>query len=40
VLHITADGLYQFKRARATYDDFLAVLHTYYALESVKKALA
>jgi len=39
VLHVTKDGLYEFKRARATYDDFLAILHTYAALERVKEAL-
>jgi hypothetical protein len=39
VIHVTADGLYQCKRAKATYDDFLAVLRTYNALASVKEAL-
>jgi hypothetical protein len=39
VLHVTADGLYEFKRAKATYDDFLAIRHTYAALERVKGAL-
>lgn len=39
VLHVTKDGLYEFKRARATYEDFLAILHTYRTLQSVKEAL-
>lgn len=39
VLHITKDGLYEFKRARATYDDFLAILHTYRTLQGVEEAL-
>lgn len=39
VLHVTKDGLYEFKRARATYDDFLAILATYHALQRVEEAL-
>jgi len=39
VLHVTASGHYEFKQAKATYDDFLAVLRTYKALEGVKEAL-
>lgn len=39
VLHVTKDGLYEFKRARATFDDFLAILHTWRTLRSVEEAL-
>lgn len=39
VIHVTKDGLYEFKRARATYDDFLAILRTYHALARVEEAL-
>lgn len=39
VLHVSEHGVYQFKRARATYEDFLAILHTYHALERVAEAL-
>lgn len=39
VLHVTKDGLYEFKRARATYDDFLAILHTWHTLNGVEEAL-
>jgi hypothetical protein len=39
VLHVTKDGLYEFKRARATYENFLDVLRVYRTLESVKEAL-
>lgn len=39
VLHVTKDGLYQFKRARATFEDFLAVLRVHHTLESVKEAI-
>lgn len=31
VIHVTMHGLYEFKRARATYEDFLAILRTYHA---------
>lgn len=33
VLHLTALGVYEFKRAKATYEDFLAILRTYHAVE-------
>jgi hypothetical protein len=39
VIHLTMHGLYEFKRARATYEDFLAILHTYHALQRVEEAL-
>jgi hypothetical protein len=39
VLHVTKDGLYQFKMAHAKYEDFLAILHTYNTLLSVEEAL-
>jgi hypothetical protein len=39
VLHVTKDGLYEFKRAQAKYEDFLAILHTYNTLISVEEAL-
>ncbi len=39
VLHVTEHGLYEFKRARATYEDFLAILHTYHALARTEEAL-
>ena len=39
VLHLTPHGLYEFKRARASYEDFLAILATYHALERVEEAL-
>lgn len=39
VLHVTKDGLYEFKRARAKYEDFLAILHTHNTLISVEEAL-
>jgi hypothetical protein len=39
VVHVTKHGLYQFKRARATFEDFLAILHTYRTLQSVEEAL-
>jgi hypothetical protein len=39
VLHVTADGLYEFKRARVTYEDFLAILRTYHALARAEEAL-
>lgn len=39
VIHLTRDGLYEFKRARASYEDFLAILATYHALARVEEAL-
>lgn len=39
VLHVTADGRYEFRRARATLDQFLAVLGCYEAMIEVKKAM-
>lgn len=39
VLHLTALGVYEFKRARATYEDFLAILQTYHAVERTEAAL-
>jgi hypothetical protein len=39
VVHVTQFGTYQFKRARATYDDFLAILHTWHTINSVEEAL-
>lgn len=39
VLHLTALGVYEFKRARASYEDFLAILQTYHAVEQTEAAL-
>lgn len=39
VIHVTADGLYEVKRARASYEDFLAILATYHAVERTEAAL-
>lgn len=37
VIHVTADGKYEFVRSKATIDDFLAVKSAYDALESMKR---
>lgn len=39
VVHVTPHGLYEFKRAKASYDDFLAILNTYKALNNVKEVM-
>lgn len=39
VLHLSGHGLYQFKRATVSFDDFLAILHTYHALARVEAEL-
>jgi hypothetical protein len=39
VIHVTMHGIYQFKRARATFDNFLAILATYHAVKATEEAL-
>lgn len=39
VLHLSQHGVYQFRQANASYDDWLAVLHTYTAMQRVEEAL-
>jgi hypothetical protein len=40
VLHVSADGTYEFKRVRATIDDFLAVLNVWTRFQNSKEWLA
>jgi hypothetical protein len=39
VIHFTDHGLYEFRRARASYEDFLAVLSTYRAMARVEESM-
>jgi hypothetical protein len=39
VLHISAHGLYQFRHAQATYEDFLAILRSYRAVKRTEEVL-
>lgn len=39
VLHVSAHGLYQFRHAQATYEDFLAILRSYRAVNRTEEVL-
>lgn len=39
VLHVSGHGLYQFRHAQATYEDFLAILATYRAVKRTEEGL-